>query len=373
MTSSPETVTPTRRRELWVDNLRVVLIAGVIVLHTATGYVVDFVGWYYDDERDASSVLSTVLTVPALLGGLFWLGPFFLVAGWFSATSLARRGPGSFARTRLLRLGVPLVVFVLFLQPFTDYIGNIWQERGSFAFYLRQTEVGAMWFVAALLAFSVVYALVRQLHPAPEVHRRPRRGVLLVAMLTIAVTSFAVWQVWPLTQEMFFNLKLAEWPQGAVLFALGARAAEAGWVDDPPSLHEVRGLGWAALAGMVAFLGLMALGVSAGEEDLGPATGWPTMATALLDGCIAVTFTVWFLVWFRARLPAHGELVGMAARGSYATYFLHSTVITAIMLLFASVALGVWPKFLLVAALAVPACFAAGYGLTRLPGMSKVL
>ena len=39
----------TRQREQWVDTLRVVLIAGVIVVHTATGYVTDFVGYYYDD------------------------------------------------------------------------------------------------------------------------------------------------------------------------------------------------------------------------------------------------------------------------------------------------------------------------------------
>ena len=39
------------QRELWVDSLRVLLIAGVIVVHTATGYILDIAGWYYEDER----------------------------------------------------------------------------------------------------------------------------------------------------------------------------------------------------------------------------------------------------------------------------------------------------------------------------------
>jgi hypothetical protein len=48
-------------------------------------------------------------------------------------------------------------------------------------------------------------------------------------------------------------------------------------------------------------------------------------------------------------------------------------VITAVMLAVAPVDLGAWAKFVLVSALAVPACFAVGYGLTRLPGVSTVL
>jgi len=286
---------------------------------------------------------------------------------------LARRGAGGFVRTRLLRLGVPLLVFVLVVQPFTDYIGNLRDERGSFLLYLRGTEAGPMWFVAALLTFSVGYALVRGLLPAPDVESPPRAGVLAFAVLTVAVASFVVWQVSPLTGEAPLNLRFAEWPQGAVLFALGVWAAEAGWVDHPPSLHEVRWLGWAALAGTVAFVALLAVGVAAGEEDLGPGTGWPMVAAASLDGWVAVTWTVWFVVWFRGRWPGHGGLVGEAARASYATYVVHPLVITAAMLAFAFVDLGAWPKFVLVSVVAVPLCFAAGHALTRLPGVSRVL
>ena len=43
------------------------------------------------------------------------------------------------------------------------------------------------------------------------------------------------------------------------------------------------------------------------------------------------------------------------------------------MLLFASVPLTPEIKFVLVSAAAIPGCFAVGYGLTRLPGVSKVL
>ena len=57
----------------WMDSLRVAVIAGVIVLHAATAYILD-IDWYYQ-ERTTSTL------TPALLAGLFGLGPLFLVGG----------------------------------------------------------------------------------------------------------------------------------------------------------------------------------------------------------------------------------------------------------------------------------------------------
>ena len=87
----------TRKRERWVDTLRVVLIAGVIVVHTATGYVADFAGFYYDDELAANTVVSIAFALPALLGGIFGLGPLFVVAGWFSVRWRDADPPASWA------------------------------------------------------------------------------------------------------------------------------------------------------------------------------------------------------------------------------------------------------------------------------------
>jgi hypothetical protein len=360
------------QREQWVDSLRVAVIAGVIVVHTATAYVIDLAGWYYDDELTTSAVWSAVLTVPAFFGAVFALGPLFLVAGWFSARSIDRRGPADFARSRLLRLGLPLVVFIVLVHPLTDYVGNLRQEAESFMSYLRTTEVSVMWFAAALLAFSLVHATVRQFRPGLA-GRRPMRSVdLVVAVLTIAVSSFAVWMIWPLDEEIALNLRVGAWPQGAVLFALGALGARAGWWDDAPRF-PVRRLGWVAIAAMAALLALFAVAGPEGGDDLAMAADWPTFAFALLDGLIAVTFTLWSVAWIRWRWPTRGSLVERAGRASYATYFIHPLVLTAVMVLFSVVPFSPELKFVVVSALAVPACFAAGFALTRLPGLRQIL
>jgi glucan biosynthesis protein C len=51
MASSQDSVVRSRPREQWVDNLRVIVIAGVIVLHAAVAYLVGIAEWYYDAER----------------------------------------------------------------------------------------------------------------------------------------------------------------------------------------------------------------------------------------------------------------------------------------------------------------------------------
>jgi fucose 4-O-acetylase-like acetyltransferase len=360
------------QRELWVDNVRVLLIAGVIVVHTATAYVLDIAGWYYEDERSTSGVWSSVLIVPAAFGALFALGPLFFVAGWFSVRSIARRGPAGFARARLVRLGVPILVFVALVEPLTDYLGNIWDESHGFGYYMGTTELSVMWFAAALLVFSLVYAAWEHVRPTAARPGRLRPAALVVAIVTIAVSSFLVWLVWPLDGEMFLNLRVPEWPQGAVLFALGVHAGRAGWLDDLPR-GLVRRLGWMTVAGMIVLLSLLAVAFAPGEEELSTRADWPTLLFALCDGVIAVAMTIWLVASIRRRWPAHGPLLGKAGRASYATYFLHPLLLTALMLLFSSVPLEPGIKFALVATVAIPVCFTVGYALTRLPGISKVL
>ena len=331
MTSSQDTVVRSRPREQWADNLRVAVIAAVIVVHTATAYVVDVPGTTTMSAPPPGC--GRLLSPPALMGALFGLGPLFLLAGWFSARSLAHRGPGGFVRSRLLRLGVPMLVYVLLINPLTDYLGGFRHGHRSLAFYLATTEASVMWFVAALLAFTVAYAALRCVRPAAR-PRPLRPGLLAAAVLAIAVSSFAVWQPWPVMGDTFLNLRWGEWPQGAVLFALGVHGAEAGWLEDfPPVL--ARRLGWVAAAGVAALLALMLYLVLARGEDQALVMGADvtTMGFALLDGVIAVTGTLWSLSWLRRRWPTHGVLVGKAARASYATYVIHPLVLTSVMVL----------------------------------------
>jgi glucans biosynthesis protein C len=361
------------QRQYWADNLRVLVIAAVVVFHTATAYL-GGPSWYFM-QRTTSGAWSA-MDFPGEVIAVFALGPLFLVAGWFSARSVAHRGAGAFARARLLRLGIPLLAYIFLINALAGYVGQLRQEHHpSLAGLLGSSfGLGPMWFVAALLTFSLAYALVRRLHPAAAEGCRPTAQVLVAAAVLIAVAGYLTWQRWPLDDgTTFLDARWAEWPQGAVLFALGAWAGQAGNLDDLTG--RARRLGWTALAAVAALAAM--LGYEQERGTLGSAlhgAGWPTMLMAVLYGIVSVAFSVWFTAIIRARWTGSGPLRARAGQASYATYFLHPLVLTAIMVLFGSLAIAPELKLLIVAVLAVPACFLAGYTGNRLLGIiSKAL
>jgi multisubunit Na+/H+ antiporter MnhC subunit len=233
--------------------------------------------------------------------------------------------------------------------------------------------VGSLWFVAALLAFSLAYALLRRVHPAPVARRWSGAQVMVAAALLIAVTVFLVWQRWRLGDDHTFMLvEWQLWPQGAGLFALGVWAGEAGSLEDLTDwAHR---LGWTALAAAALWAALAVYLETRGQlESAFHGTSWLVLLNVVLYSIISVAFTVWFTALIRARWSGDGPLRARAGRASYATYVLHPLVLTAIIVLFASLTLAPELKFLTVAVVAVPVCYLAGYAATRVPAISKVL
>ncbi|MFN8192340.1 MAG: acyltransferase [Nocardioidaceae bacterium] len=365
-----------RGREAWPDTLRVVIIAGVIAMHAATGYVVD-VGWYYE-ERTSSEAWQIGLTVPAFLGGLFALGPLFFVAGWLSAPSLARKGPRAFAAGRLLRLGVPLLVFTFLIDPVADYAGH--RARGgreSLLDYLANRtgarDTGPLWFVAVILLFSLGYAVWRHWRPVTGEPAEPRARDLVAAVGVIALVSFVVWQWSSLADDSCYNLKWAQWPQGGVLFLVGIWAGERPWLDTWLPRRAGR-LGWTVLGALVVLLGLAGLGLASDDvEVIAGSANLATFAFAWCDGTIAVAGGLWLVAALRRRHPRSSWWRAAAARSSYATYVIHPLVLVALMLLLRDWAAAPEAKFLVVAPLGVVLAYAVGYVLTRLPGVRRLL
>jgi glucan biosynthesis protein C len=111
---------PEGQRLLFIDNLRIVLICGVLVVHLAVTYRAIGDWYYYDPAYDPLTAI--LLSFPNFIGMAAGMGVFFLIAGYFTPGSYDRKGAGPFLRDRLVRLGIPLLIYDSLIQPFVMYI-----------------------------------------------------------------------------------------------------------------------------------------------------------------------------------------------------------------------------------------------------------
>ncbi len=111
-------------RDLYIDRLRSVMTAFVILHHTAITYGA-VGGWFYYELHPSGSISSLLLTMFCATNQAYFMGFFFLLAGYFTPASLERKGYAGFIGDRFLRLGLPLLAFILFLGPLTDAIAAV--------------------------------------------------------------------------------------------------------------------------------------------------------------------------------------------------------------------------------------------------------
>ena len=366
------------RRWAWMDNLRVAVIAGVVVTHVAITYVLD-IDWYYE-ERTANPITEAIVAAVILPAALFALATLFLIAGLLSQRSLARKGPRAFVQDRLVRLGVPLAAFVVLIGPLTSIVGQRAErnpsadDAGSFFMdEMRRADTGPMWFVTALLVFSILYGAWRWARPASATVQPLQPRHLVVAGAAIVFGSFVVRLAWPFTADTPLSLNLWEWPQMATLFAFGALAGERGWLEPIPDWLR-RTCARAGIVGVATLLVVVAAVAMARDDDvfLG---GWHLQAVAepAAEAALAVAMSLWLLGWFSRRWTYNGPLARALGRASFAAYILHAPVVVLLAVGFRSVGVAGEIKFVTVATLGFATSFAVGWLVTRVRPFSHLL
>lgn len=359
-----------------VDNLKVLLVAGVIVGHATMAWT--GLGTWVFTEPPVRQPLLTVLTMAELTGALFGLAAFFLVAGSFSPGSLARKGPWRFVVDRTVRLGVPLLFFSLVLSPVVEYADpeNAGWTDGFPAFVLHiwwPPVPGPTWFLAVLLVFSVAYAALRAARPAPPGNGLPRGRTLVLFGAAVAVASYAVRWVVPLGTEVA-HLALGQAPAWTAGFALGVVGAERGWVHHIPRALSRRlfGVAVAATAGCVLVMGV--LGATGGAlDDIAGGGSWPSLVVAVLEGALVVAVPLWLVEVFQRRFDHQGRVARECARAAFAAFVVHQVVLVGLVLGSRWVP---WPpeaKLAAVAGLGVALSFGIGALLVRVPGVARVV
>src|SRR5215207_2887436 len=179
--ASAETREPQRHRSpriVAIDNLKSLLVAWIIANHAVVGYTA-IGGWPYDEVNETTLPPPVEYVLTLVLGptALFVIGTFFFLAGLFAPVELSHHGRSHFVKTRIVRLGLPWLIFMLLIWPFFMWLAyrsagydlTFWQVfRGRQPFL----DSGPLWFVQILMYVSIGYALWNWLGRRRRWHRR---------------------------------------------------------------------------------------------------------------------------------------------------------------------------------------------------------
>lgn len=381
---------PARVRLWFLDDLKVALTILVILHHVGQAYGPTGGFWYFE-EPQRWPYLGTFFYVNAS----FFMGLFFFLSAYFLPASYDRKGPGSFLRDRLQRLGIPLVLFLVTVIPALMYVSyiNFRGEALSFWEYLPQIYFGAgtkpegwrgpawpelnfghLWFIEHLLVYAVLYAAVRRIwrgRPGPTSRQEaaPSDGAILAYTLGLTAVTLLV-RIWfPIDRWIgllgFIQMEPAHLPQYLSFFVLGTMAFRRGWLLSLPTRRGLRWL-WIGLAGIAIVISLNWLG------SLLPGEARSIVRTTA-ESLIAVGISLGLVTLFRERVNAARPLWRTLADNAYAAYLFHVPVAVAFQYAAGPLPWQPLPKFLLVGAASVVGTFLVSHLVRRLPGARSIL
>jgi glucans biosynthesis protein C len=373
-------------RMLFIDNIRVfltilVLLHHLMITYSGTG------SWYYNEGQPDM--------VSKSLGGWFcainqsyFMGLFLLISAYFVPGSYDRKGAARFLKDRLIRLGIPLLVYDWIINPFVAY-AFLWQDK-SVPFwrffpgkYFSGGELigqGPLWFVEVLLIFSLVYILWRvatRSRPAAPVVEAPfpsNRSIALFALL-LGLVTFLLRIVFAMDQYTFklLNLQLPFFAQYIALFIVGLIAYRRNWLTRLP---DAAGRLWLRLAPLIilSWAPMMIINGAINDETLFKGgLNWQSLLYTQWESFICVSMSIAVVYAFRRFVNQRGRIAGWLVPNAYTAYIIHAPIIATLAWAAQSVALYPLLKWALVALVAIPLCFALSALIRKLPYTERVL
>ena len=390
--STTQVSTGKTSRLFFIDHLRAALVILVVLHHLAVVYGEGVSFWYVDPPKNAESLGGFALILFVLFNQAWFMGALFLLAGYFTPGSFERKGSGSFLKNRLLRLGIPLIIWIFVLNPFSN-IGlflepvrwitdpltwqNFWQMYPEFIGF------GVAWFLALLLIFSFGYAAWRWLtrnRPSSSVSEPSPPSYLGIGIfiLALALVTYLIRIIVPVGKSVLDFPTLAYLPQYLSFFIVGTIAYRRNWFRTLPSRMGKAGFVTALVATLLLFP-IPILGMLGGTMRFLGNGSWSSAVYALWDSTFAVGMSLAAITFFRRFFNEKNRLGSFLSQQSYAVYVIHSPIIVvlayAFYLAFAPRGIDLAPllKFGMMAVIVVPTCFAIAYIIRKIPGVSRVL
>jgi glucan biosynthesis protein C len=368
---APEAASPRRPRYDYMDSLRATLIIAGVFFHAALPYRT--VGhWNVQEARGAVGFdyLTSALT-------LFRMATFFMVAGFFCALTFSLHKASANLRRRLMVFGVPLLTFVVTIQPIqfalrwsNEHPTGGASSSGSPEFWRAYFATGAfishLWFLVNLIVYYIVVrGAMELLEHFPRLREGSLRllrslpGKILRSKTALSFASVALLEPWihlvshwiPVVPGLDAAELLAYLPFFLVGFLL---------YKSPEALDDFCVVRLEDFLVLFGGIGLLSSGWMAGHflhELLLACISWQA-AWTVGGGLLSV-----FRRWFNVESPAARAV----SDASYTIYLFHHLVVIVLATTFLGTAMpgGVAVKYTIVVVLTCMATFALHHYVIR--------
>lgn len=367
-----------KERLFYIDNLRIFLISLVVLHHLSITYGAPG-GWYYN-ESHAEFPTIIPMSMFVATNQAFFMGMFFFISAFFILPSLNRKGNKTFIKERLIRLGIPLVVFYFLLSPFAVFISIRFIENENITFL--QTikngwgmSFGPMWFVEALLIFTAVYLLFSMFKLQIKMRFPSTRKIILFAFL-IGVGQFVI-RIWLPVGWSFAgtNFQFPFFLQYIFLFAAGIIAHQNNWMN---AINSKMGWRWFIFAQFLVFIlfpVLFTLGGAAndGLDKFMGGLNWQCFSYTIWEQFIGFSLILGLLGIFKKVFNKQGRVAKKLSGSAYGVFIFHTPILIIISALFLNWQISQFLKFIALAPISLLACFLVAWSIRQIPGMRRIL
>lgn len=387
----------------YLDNLKVFLTVLVVLHHTAVTYGASGSWYYYASYLEGlndplSSVLLTFITA---INSSFFMAAFFLLSGYFTPGSYSRKGPLVYLKDRFIRLGIPLLSYIVVIGPFIIYYRNITVFDAKYSFWEFYTflikkgiviNAGPLWFIQALLILAICYTIWRVISSTQRfktifVNQEhslsgfPHPQQIFAVITLVGLLTFLVRIYTPsdkailLISPIIFYLPLGDFVSYISMFILGIVAYRQNWFD---KISESHGRFWLKVVlGSIIFLIVFVVLTGAFEGDISVYQGgfrWESLIGSIWGSLMCFGICISLIPLFRGKLNNQSTLPQNLSQNAYTVYIIHAPVLVVTSILLSGIIQYPLVKFIGVSGITLILCFGMSHFIIRrLPGVKRVV
>jgi hypothetical protein len=339
------------------DTLRTFTI-GLVVFHHVTilytpqfQFVNTFVRNPVPDKFNLFFLLLLVLISGPMLNAIM-----FFIAGYFAFASYEKRGARAFVKDKLKKLGIPYLLGLAILSPFTLFItrlsrgGNVSLSRFWIReFFLPKTISPLhLWFIGILLIFFIVFTpLLARLEKKKNPETRENHCSRTLMYILFLLVTFAVYfglnffyKPYNFLSIYIVNFPVLMLPIYAGYFLLGIYASRRGWFNNENKEYVFPWV-MAFAANTVLYFGTVVIA----DIDPGLEINHPLLAFA----SNGMTFSGVFLMIavFRKYQNKTSLIKAWLLKNSYGAYIVHYLIVFGLVYFMLEMPLPVLVKYLI--------------------------